>query len=693
MSTEPATSIPAVPAITIPASSVTSKEVKKRHYRNRSKPNAVVVSGISHNHSNSPPRITEATTEATTDAADATKVAIDSVVAKQERRQRRHDQSMKLYVTPLTPSAITDDDFTAPTTIVATTTEDNAKRQRRRARKTTTVTKSLTLTPSLQPIQPSLQNTTTTTTQEMETITISTSAKSQRRGKRIQRAKPTVSTSTTPKAIQKDSLPTTLTNMTIPTTNSVTLTETPTTETMTSTTMAMNSRQQRRKKRTTTTVVDAEVTATTTPTTKTTPNDIFKIPVPEPTKTQRRHRRKQNSNLPQDKKHSPRKRVAPHFVKTKIVDILTSEHAQETRLRSNNSSDVDIRFAYRNSTSLKNVYLCWMDNKGVPQDFNPVPGQSINEIDGPIIQTYTGHTFAFGSCNNLELCKLQSTMDTFHAAFRLKVPNKDDWTIQMVTLVESQKQNHDQDNTTPVYTVRVHSVDLPRVPVDTTGKKYDQITLGGWPVWCEPGCFDGNNHTSKDSYDRGISAASDRLPRHAREVLMKSTPLYINVELQYGPSIPGNGMCFHPDRDWLVEMGCSPDKYGSIEVYQCHENLKDMDDAGPGGFFLHELCHAYHFKVVDSGFENTEIEECYKIAMKEGLYDKVTCHGSHGKHTKAYACKDAMEYFSELSTAFLGGLDSEKEYNKWFPYNRAQVKTHDPRMYEVLKKVWKVECD
>ena len=679
MSTERETTLP---AITKPSSIATSKDVKKRHYRNRSKSTAVAVTGNSH----SPPGTMEAT-EATVDATvDATIVAMDSVVAKQERRQRRqHHRSTKLSIAPLTPSAHTEAVLTELTTILPTTTTtttttiaEDAKRLRRRARKTITTTNTVT------PVEPTIshiQNTTTTPATETTTIT----AKSQRRGKRIQRAKPTVSTDTTSKTTMEEPSPTNPIDMTIPTTNPVTLTEA---QIKKMTTTTMNQRQQRRKKRTAAT--DIDVTATTTNITKTTPEDTPQNPASESTKTKQHRHRKRDLRLPQVQKNSPRKREARLLARTKMVDVLTLEHTQKMKIRSNNTSDVDIRFTYCNATSIENLYLCWMDSKGVPRDFHPVPCHSLNETDGPTIQTYTGHIFAFGSCKDIELCKQQSTMDTIHAAFRLKLPNKDDWTIQMATLVESQKQN--QDDTTPVYTVRVHSVDLPKVPVNTTGKKYDQITLGGWPIWCEPGCFEGEGHTSKDLYDRGISAASDRLPPHARDVLMESTPFYINMELQYGPSIPGHGMCFHPDRDWLVEMGCSPDKQGSIEVYQCHENLMDMDDAGPGGFFLHELCHAYHFKVVNSGFENLEIEECYQMAMKEGLYDKVTCHGGHGKPTKAYACKDAMEYFSELSTAFLGGLDSEQEYNKWFPYNRAQVKTHDPRMYEVLKKVWKVEC-
>lgn len=107
---------------------------------------------------------------------------------------------------------------------------------------------------------------------------------------------------------------------------------------------------------------------------------------------------------------------------------------------------------------------------------------------------------------------------------------------------------------------------------------------------------------------------------------------------------------------------------------------------------IHELSHAYHFKVLPDGYDNAEIQECYEAAMRDGLYDCVQVHGSQGPTARAYACENCMEYFAELSTAFLGGK-SDEEYNKWYPFNRKQIKEHDPRAYALLKKVWNVEDD
>merc|ERR1712038_194757 len=35
----------------------------------------------------------------------------------------------------------------------------------------------------------------------------------------------------------------------------------------------------------------------------------------------------------------------------------------------------------------------------------------------------------------------------------------------------------------------------------------------------------------------------------------------------------------------------------------------------------------------------------------------------------------------------------DEEYNKWYPFNRKQLREHDPRAYELLKRLWKVDFE
>lgn len=230
-------------------------------------------------------------------------------------------------------------------------------------------------------------------------------------------------------------------------------------------------------------------------------------------------------------------------------------------------------------------------------------------------------------------------------------------------------------------------------PIDTTNKKYVSSTLGGWPVHLETNWHGGDKEV-EERLKRDIKYATSCLPPHAYEALKEKTPIWINRSLEYGPEAcptRGIGLCFHPAEDWLIENGCHKQKCHSVELYCSKEYKNTAPHWGTGGVILHELSHAYHCLCLDDGYENAEIKACFEAAMRDKLYEKVKVHGSQGPEARAYACTDQMEYWAELSAAFLGSTDTSEEYNKWFPFNRPQIKTHDPRAYELLKCLWKVD--
>lgn len=49
---------------------------------------------------------------------------------------------------------------------------------------------------------------------------------------------------------------------------------------------------------------------------------------------------------------------------------------------------------------------------------------------------------------------------------------------------------------------------------------------------------------------------------------------------------------------------------------------------------------------------------------------------------KAYALTNELEYFAELSEAYLGR-------NDFYPYNRKQLEKYDSVGYGVMKTIWK----
>lgn len=255
----------------------------------------------------------------------------------------------------------------------------------------------------------------------------------------------------------------------------------------------------------------------------------------------------------------------------------------------------------------------------------------------------------------------------------------------------------------PALEVTVGATRLDPTPVDTSAKHYDRVVLGGWPCRTEPGCFPpgmdspatGTNRL-RARFEADLRAATAALPAHAVEKLRGSTPIWINKSQRWGPKVApvrGRHGCFHPGPVWLVRNGMSPAKCGGVEWYDAVHYLVDCDFWGSGGVMLHELSHAWHCLHVEKGYDNEDVISVYKQAMEEGLYECVPVHGPQGPQCKAYACQDQMEYFAELSVAFLGGLDDEKEHNKWYPFNRKQLRDHDPRAFAMLCRIWGVEAE
>jgi hypothetical protein len=258
---------------------------------------------------------------------------------------------------------------------------------------------------------------------------------------------------------------------------------------------------------------------------------------------------------------------------------------------------------------------------------------------------------------------------------------------------EEQDENIYNNSTKFEWIVTARVAKLDPTPFDTTKKLYELHIIGGWPVYVEPDWFAGDTALER-RFEEDLRAASKILPSHAVEYLRLHCPIWINKSIAYGSKacpVPGKGCCYHPDKNWLRNHGLSERKHKCIEINDGPGYKDDVDCWGPGGILVHELSHAYHHHLLPNGYDNKEIIECYRQAMKEKLYDTVKVHGSQAPEARAYACTNDKEYFAELSTAFLGCKDDSKEYNKWYPFNREQLRAHDPRAYKLLCRLWKVQ--
>jgi hypothetical protein len=424
--------------------------------------------------------------------------------------------------------------------------------------------------------------------------------------------------------------------------------------------------------------------------------------------------------------------------RNQLRDIWESENASQAfergEIQSKAGNGESLRLAFRNATPIP-LLLCWISDSGTPHHFYTLkPLTSIDLLDehvtlkDKIENTFVGHCFAVARCDDHEAARKSEKLDAAtviggYRPSRLSFSSSNvssERAVHIVTITQSDasssralclprppcgtmlrgskakllETDSDQDDVTCAFHISVCEGIVDKKPLDTSNKQYKKENLGGWPVFLEPG-WDKGCPGLRKQLEKDLKAAAKCLPAHARVHLQKTTPIYINRSQKYGPEVcPVNarGCCFHPDKQWLIDNGMSTDKAECVEIYQSSEYLKDREYWGPGGLILHELSHAYHWKMCEEGYDNAEIMSCYEKAMKDGLYDCVSVHGRK-EATKAYACENQMEYFAELSVAFLGGIDDETEHNKWFPFCRKQLREHDPRAYKLLQRIWKVYVD
>ena len=134
---------------------------------------------------------------------------------------------------------------------------------------------------------------------------------------------------------------------------------------------------------------------------------------------------------------------------------------------------------------------------------------------------------------------------------------------------------------------------------------------------------------------------------------------------------------YHPSAGWLIKNGYDPRLEKHVHVPRA-KALTDRNQWAKHPYvILHELAHAYHDQIL--GFNHPEIEKTFKDAKARGIYDEVLDH--RGEKVQHYGLNNPKEYFAESTEAYLG-------VNDFFPFVRAELKQHDPKMYSLLSKIW-----
>jgi hypothetical protein len=197
----------------------------------------------------------------------------------------------------------------------------------------------------------------------------------------------------------------------------------------------------------------------------------------------------------------------------------------------------------------------------------------------------------------------------------------------------------------------------------------------GWTVAVDPQLFSSSH---KDLGSRAIESLANHLQR-VKYILPEDRVaalqrLRIWLELDH-PTL--SHMQYHPDRGWLVEHGHDPRLARHVHIPRAKELLDRHNWAKHPYVVLHELAHAYHDQVLT--FEEPRIQAAFDAAKSQKSYEEVLLFT--GEKVRHYALTNHKEYFAESTEAYLG-------VNDFYPFVRAELKEHDPRMFALLEEIW-----
>jgi dipeptidyl-peptidase-4 len=223
-------------------------------------------------------------------------------------------------------------------------------------------------------------------------------------------------------------------------------------------------------------------------------------------------------------------------------------------------------------------------------------------------------------------------------------------------------------------------------PSDRTGpdaaKKpapgYDPVLqeIEGWKVHVDPQLLEEGERGRAGA--RALQMLANHLQRIAILVPAEQLGKLRKLELWIEKRHPKLGaMQYHPSVEWLKSHGHDPRLAKKVHITRAEELLSRQQMLKHPAVVLHELAHAYHDQVLD--FDEPRIVKAYRKAKDAGTYEKVLLYT--GQKVRHYAMTDHKEYFAEGTEAYF-------YRNDFYPFVAAELKEHDPTLYDLLADIW-----
>ena len=213
---------------------------------------------------------------------------------------------------------------------------------------------------------------------------------------------------------------------------------------------------------------------------------------------------------------------------------------------------------------------------------------------------------------------------------------------------------------------------------DNAAHRFDPVVqqIEDWTIHIDPALLEGEY--ADDEGGRALTMLANHLQRIKVVVpadrLAQLQKLEIWIEREH-PTL--KSMQYHPNINWLKSHGHDPRLAKKVHIPRARSLLDRHQMLKHPFCVLHELAHAYHDQVL--GFDYPPIVEAYGEAKKAGIYEKVLLFT--GRYVRHYALTDHKEYFAEGSEAYF-------YRNDFYPFVRAELKEHDPKLHSLLEQIW-----
>jgi hypothetical protein len=206
--------------------------------------------------------------------------------------------------------------------------------------------------------------------------------------------------------------------------------------------------------------------------------------------------------------------------------------------------------------------------------------------------------------------------------------------------------------------------------------RFIDVTVAGWRVKLNADFQQAQPKLARQAMAllrKELAAIAATVPRQRLGQLRRAT-IWLDERVPTGPDNE-TGPVFHFDRTWLETHGLDPDMAGGVEIPNAQRFLDSY--SWEPWVIMHELAHFYHRVVLGDG--NAIILRAYQHARDAHLYERVLHYD--GKMLPAYALKNELEYFAELTESYFGR-------NDYYPFTRAELQEYDPSGFAMMQQIW-----